>query len=29
MVGHQTAKRERFVSISLEDYVPQDHFCER
>lgn len=25
MMGHQATKRECFVSISLEDYVPQDH----
>lgn len=25
MMGHQATKRESFVSISLEDYVPQDH----
>ena len=25
MMGHQSTKRELFVSISLEDYVPEDH----
>lgn len=25
MMGHQATKRELFVSISLEDYVPEDH----
>ena len=24
-MGHQATKRELFVSISLEDYVPEDH----
>jgi transposase len=25
MMGHQAKKRECFVSISLEEYVPEDH----
>lgn len=25
MMGHQSTKRELFVSVSLEDYVPEDH----
>ena len=25
MMGRQATKRELFVSISLEDYVPEDH----